>query len=108
MGQCPKGLTLERIDNNKGYQPDNCKWATYAEQHRNTSRTKVFTLNGVTLCQQDWCHRSGLSWGTLNGRLRRGWDFERAVTTPPKSSPAKIAACRANGTNFGGRHRKNA
>lgn len=82
MGACPAGLTLERIDNDRGYEPENCKWATRAEQHRNTRRTQKLTFNGVTLCKQDWCKRTGLDWATLNGRLRRGWTIERALTTP--------------------------
>jgi hypothetical protein len=106
MGPCPRGLTLERIDNDKGYEPSNCKWATRAAQNRNTSQTRWLTLNGVTLCQQDWCHRTGLSWGTLNGRLRRKWSVERALTTPPIATIAQSAAARENGRKFGGRPSK--
>ena len=40
MGDRPKGLTIERVDNNKGYSPDNCVWATYAEQNMNKSNSK--------------------------------------------------------------------
>jgi hypothetical protein len=38
LGPCPPGLTLERIDVNRGYEPGNCKWATWSEQHRNQRR----------------------------------------------------------------------
>lgn len=41
MGLCPAGLTIDRIDNDKGYQPGNCRWATVAEQNRNQRRTKL-------------------------------------------------------------------
>lgn len=82
MGPCPVGLTLERIDNAKGYEPSNCKWATYGEQNRNTSQTRWMTLNGVTMCMQDWCHRTGLTRNTINSRIRLGWSVERILTTP--------------------------
>ena len=41
MGRCPPGLTLERIDNNKGYEPGNCKWATMAEQNNNKGGSRI-------------------------------------------------------------------
>lgn len=41
MGPTPQGMSIERIDNNKGYEPDNCRWATTAEQNRNTRATKL-------------------------------------------------------------------
>ena len=41
MGKCPKGLTLERKDNNEGYNPFNCEWATWFRQRRNTRRNKI-------------------------------------------------------------------
>lgn len=82
MGPCPYGLTIERINNAKGYQPDNCKWATYGEQNRNSSQTRRLTLSGVTLCLQDWCKRTGLTRNDINRRLRKGWTDEKILTTP--------------------------
>jgi len=47
-------LTLDRIDNEKGYSTDNCRWVTMAEQNRNRSSAHMVTINGVTKCVEDW------------------------------------------------------
>lgn len=51
LGQCPEGLTLERIDNFKGYQPDNCRWATWAEQacNRRPKSPAVKVIGGAEI-----------------------------------------------------------
>lgn len=82
MGPRPPGLTLDRCDNSKGYSQDNCRWATYGEQVRNSSAARFVTINGKTQCIKDWCDEFGLSEGTYSGRRRRGWSDERALTTP--------------------------
>lgn len=49
MGDCPKGLTLERIENDKGYEPDNCKWATLVEQrHNQRPRKRGYVHSDIT------------------------------------------------------------
>lgn len=63
------GLTLDRIDNNRPYSPDNCRWATRSEQNRNYSRNVVFTWNGETLCLMEWAEKLGLNYGTLWDRI---------------------------------------
>lgn len=50
MGERPDGLSLDRKDNNKGYSPDNCKWATRAEQNSNQRRNVYVVIQGETLC----------------------------------------------------------
>lgn len=83
MGKRPNGLTIERIDNDKGYSPDNCKWATRAEQARNQRRTyKSLVSNGESLSLTDWASRTGLHSDCISSRLRRGWSVERALTAP--------------------------
>lgn len=82
MGPCPPGMTIERIDNNKGYSKENCKWATYAEQNRNNCNTRMVTLNGETMCIKDWADRLGIKVVTVNVRIHKGWTPERALTTP--------------------------
>jgi hypothetical protein len=83
MGERPEGLTLDRIDNAKGYSPDNCRWATPTEQVRNSSAVKPITIGGHTQIQSEWLAQSGVNTGTLWRRLARGWPLERALTTPP-------------------------
>ena len=80
MGERPRGLSLERKDNSMGYSPANCEWATARTQGRNTRRNKKYTLNGETLCLAEWSERAGLAHSVIQGRLRRGWSLERALT----------------------------
>lgn len=75
--------TLDRIDNARGYEPGNVRWATRAEQSRNTSRNRWFTHNGETMIVTDWAARMGLKKSTVTSRISRcGWTVERALLTP--------------------------
>lgn len=80
MGDPPAGLTLERVDNNQGYSPENCIWASRSIQTRNTRRNRVLTHNGKTQCLQDWANELGLGYETIWYRLDRGWSVARALT----------------------------
>jgi hypothetical protein len=92
MGRRPgKGYSIERIDNDKGYAPDNCRWATAAEQARNTRRTRLYTLNAQTRCRKDWAAQLRIHPWSLHLRLRRGWTLERLLTTPPSQEPTEQA-----------------
>jgi len=82
MGPCPQGLTLERKDNSKGYSPDNCIWASYKEQARNTRRNHLVTMQGRTQCIAAWCEDLGVSTDCFDARRRYGWDIETALTKP--------------------------
>lgn len=82
MGIPPEGYTLERIDNDRDYCPENCKWIPFNEQAKNKRQTKRFTFNGETMCISDWAERYGLTWRQLYFRLSEGWDFERALKEP--------------------------
>lgn len=77
-----KGLRIERIDNNKSYSKKNCRWATTKEQNRNYSRNATFTLNGKTMCLTEWTEVYGIKYQLAWDRIRRGWDLEKALTTP--------------------------
>lgn len=85
MGDRPKGMTLERIDNNGPYSKENCKWATFKEQARNTRRTHLIEHNGKKQCLKDWAHEVGLAYNTLRKRfVIYNWPFEKAIATPAR------------------------
>ena len=80
MGEPPEGMSLDRIDNNKGYSPDNCKWATRVQQGRNTRMCHPVTFEGVTKTIAEWAEQYGIGRSTLSQRIRNGWDIKRALT----------------------------
>lgn len=86
MGDRPTPAhTIERIENSKGYEPGNCKWATRAEQNENTRQTRLLTLNGVTLSIGKWAKKLGVGRTLIRDRINRlGWSVERALTTPAR------------------------
>lgn len=79
MGLCPKAKSIERKDNNKGYSPSNCRWATSAEQARNRSSTRMIKFQGKRMCAADWADSVGLSRETVRMRLHRGWSIKRVL-----------------------------
>lgn len=72
MGPPPEGLTLERINNERGYEPGNCRWATRTEQARNKRTNRIVELGGVSMPLVVWCELLGLKYWTVHARLRRG------------------------------------
>lgn len=89
MGACPGPLmTVDRIDNARGYEPGNCRWATKAEQSRNRPNHCVaLTHGGQTLIATEWARKLGMSPNTIFARIRLGWTAERILTTPPNGGP---------------------
>ena len=87
MGPRPEGTSLDRIDNEKGYGPDNCRWATLEKQNNNRRTTRLFTYKGQTLSMVQWSRLKGWPDNTVKERIRQGWSIDRALTTPVRSSP---------------------
>lgn len=69
MGNAPAGCTLDRIDGAKGYGPQNCRWATPKEQALNSSRARVFELDGIRDSISGWARRWGVCRATATKRL---------------------------------------
>lgn len=83
MGKRPEGLTLERVDNERGYSPENCVWATPAAQAANRRNAVWLTWNGETLKLKEWAERTGLTVAAIRCRRRLlGWSVEKALSTP--------------------------
>lgn len=82
MGPCPEGMTLERIDNNRGYERGNCCWATRTQQARNRRNVRVLTLNGRSASLPEWAEEMGVETRFIRKRLYLGWTVEKALTTP--------------------------
>lgn len=77
-GEC----TIDRIDNDKGYSPDNCRWVDRRQQARNRSDNRRITFQGRTLCVTDWAKEIGMKKSTLLKRLNSGWSIGDALTKP--------------------------
>lgn len=76
-------LTLDRINTQGNYTPDNCRWATWTEQENNRSNNRYFYYDGKNLSAKEWSKLTGISLGTLLNRLYSlGWSVERALTEP--------------------------
>lgn len=79
-----KGLSIDRIDNNKGYSPDNCRWVERLVQQNNTRKNRFLTVDGETHTISEWARIKGISKSSIEGRLRRGLSDEEAVNLPVK------------------------
>lgn len=76
------GASIERRDNDAGYEPSNCYWADRTTQGRNKRNNRLVTMGGETLPVSAWAERLGLPYFTIMRRLNLGWSDERALTEP--------------------------
>jgi hypothetical protein len=79
MGTIPPGLSIDRINNDGDYSPDNCRWATRYQQQRNKRSNSVIALDGESLCVAEWAERRGIHPQAIHNRLRAGWSAEDAI-----------------------------
>lgn len=87
IGPRPSGTQLDRIDNNRGYEPGNVRWTTRAVQCRNRRSNHFFTHDGKTMCLKDWAAHFGIKYLVVWKRINWGnWPFEKAMTTPVRQS----------------------
>jgi len=79
MGECPDGLTIERLDNDLGYSPDNCIWADMVAQANNRRSSRIIKFDGKSLTIAEWSRETGIKHGTISWRLAQGWSVHDAL-----------------------------
>lgn len=81
-----ENLTIDRINNNKGYSPDNCRWITREQQASNRRTNRMITIGNETHTMSDWCNINNVSYNAACKRIEAyGWDEIKAVSQPTRT-----------------------
>lgn len=82
VGMAPsKRHTIDRIDNERGYEPGNVRWVTMTVQANNRRSNRMIEFNGRRMTLAEWSRVTGISYGTLKQRINRGWALDKALTS---------------------------
>jgi hypothetical protein len=91
VGEKPRGQSLERMDNSKGYSPENCRWATPREQGANKRNNNILKIGGVEIHLADVARKFGLTETTIARRLAAGMTGDQIVSVPVRKYTRKAA-----------------
>jgi len=85
MGERPEGMTIDRIDGDGPYTPDNCRWADRITQDRNRKTAVILTHDGQSLMVSEWARNLGGHRNLIYRRLKAGWSVEKTLTTKSRA-----------------------
>jgi len=89
MWPWPAGTSIDRINNERGYEPGNCRWATQTQQSRNRRSTRNITIGDRTMCVEAWADEAGIKPSSMRERLARGITGQELLAPPKKKRPSR-------------------
>ncbi len=89
IGEAPKGLQIDRINNDKGYYKINCRWTTSKTNNRNRRNNHLVSYNNTTQCIMEWSEKTGIPEYVIRQRLNRNWSVRKTLTTPVRRQRKK-------------------